>query len=83
MDKHVNGRAAAPVIGESAWPINKNSSVRDVMRHLAYVHRESLEKLAAYDRGEIEHVHKKKLSRKPDRVHHECPFPMRESPTSP
>ena len=60
MDNHVNGKAAAPVNAESAWPINKNSSVREVMRHLAYVHRESLNKLAAYDRGEIEYVRRKK-----------------------
>ena len=56
MDDLVNSDNTVPVDAESDLPITRNSSVRDVMRHLAFIHRASLERLAAYDRGEFEYV---------------------------
>lgn len=56
MDDRVRSDDIAAVDAMSDWPITKSSSVRDVMRHVAFIHRASLERLAAYDRGEFEYV---------------------------
>ena len=68
MDDLVNSKDIAPVDAESDPPITRNSSVRDVMRHVAFIHRASLERLAAYDRGEFEYVRRTEIDPQSERA---------------
>ena len=68
MDDRVRSDEIAAVDAMSDWPITKSSSVRDVMRHLAFVHRASLERLAAYDRGEFEYVRRTEVDPQSERA---------------